>query len=61
MILEYTCENFKSIKNKVTFSMLASKDNTFEDHLISFNGLVLIKLLLFMAPMAPEKPVLLSL
>lgn len=39
MILEYTCENFKSIKNKVTFSMLASKDNTFEDHLISFNGL----------------------
>lgn len=34
MILEYTCENYKSIKDKVTFSMLASKDNALEDFLI---------------------------
>lgn len=37
MILEYTCENHKSIKEKITFSMLASKDNSFEDLLIPFN------------------------
>lgn len=44
MILEYTCENYKSIKDKVTFSMLASKDNSFEDLLISFNGIFVNKL-----------------
>ncbi len=43
MILEYTCENYKSIKEKVTFSMLASKDNSFEDLLIPFNGLLINK------------------
>ena len=31
MILEYTCENYRSIKEKVIFSMLASKDNSFEN------------------------------
>lgn len=44
MILEYTCENYKSIKEKVTFSMLASKDNSFENLLISFNGISVNKL-----------------
>lgn len=36
MLLEYSCENFKSIKDKITFSMLASKDSTFENLLTSF-------------------------
>ncbi|MCI9421348.1 MAG: ATP-binding protein [Dorea sp.] len=43
MIIEYTCENHKSIKEKVTFSMLASKDNSFEDLLIPFNGILVNK------------------
>ncbi len=44
MILEYTCENYKSIKEKVTFSMLASKDSSFENLLIPFNGIFINKM-----------------
>lgn len=44
MILEYTCENYKSIKEKVTFSMLASRDNSFENLLIPFNGISINKI-----------------
>lgn len=44
MILEYTCENFKSIKDKVSFSMLASKDKTHENRLISFDGIRINKI-----------------
>ncbi len=36
MILEYTCENYKSIKDKITFSMIATKDNSFEELLVPF-------------------------
>lgn len=43
MILEYTCENHKSIKEKVTFSMLASKDNSYENLLIPYKGIKLNK------------------
>ncbi len=38
MILEYTCENYKSIKDKIIFSMIASKDNSFSELLIPFDG-----------------------
>lgn len=38
MILEYTCENYKSIKEKITFSMLASKDTSFKELLIPSNN-----------------------
>ncbi len=38
MILEYTCENYRSIKEKVIFSMLASKDNSFENLLVDYKG-----------------------
>lgn len=38
MILEYTCENYRSIKEKVVFSMLASKDNSFENILVDYKG-----------------------
>ena len=33
MLIEYTCDNFRSIKDKVTFSFLASSDDTNEDKL----------------------------
>ncbi len=33
MLLEFSCSNHKSIKDKVTFSLLAGSDNTFEEHL----------------------------
>lgn len=33
MILEFSCSNYKSIKDKVTYSALAGKDNTFEDEI----------------------------
>ena len=43
MILEYTCENYRSIKEKVIFSMLASKDNSFENLLIDYKGIQINK------------------
>ena len=33
MLIEYTCDNFRSIKNKVSFSFLASTDDTNENKL----------------------------
>ena len=33
MILQFSCSNHKSIKEKVTFSAIASSDNTFEETL----------------------------
>lgn len=43
MILEYTCENYRSIKEKVVFSMLASKDNSFENLLVDYKGTLINK------------------
>lgn len=43
MILEYACENFRSIKEKVIFSMLASKDNSFEKLLVDYKGTLINK------------------
>jgi hypothetical protein len=43
MILEYTCENYRSIKEKVVFSMLASKDNSFEKLLVDYKGTLVNK------------------
>lgn len=31
MLIEYTCENFKSIKEKIVFSFSASADDTYDD------------------------------
>lgn len=36
MLLEFSCQNYKSIKNKVTFSAIASKDDTHQDQLKKF-------------------------
>lgn len=38
MLLEFACSNHKSIKDKVVFSALAGKDNTFENELIKFGS-----------------------
>ncbi|WP_294708736.1 ATP/GTP-binding protein [uncultured Fusobacterium sp.] len=37
MILEYRCSNFKSIKDEIVFSMLASSDIEHSEQLIDFN------------------------
>jgi uncharacterized protein len=36
MILEFSCSNYKSIKNKVTFSTIAGTDDTFKELLIPY-------------------------
>ena len=38
MILQFSCSNHKSIKNKVTFSTIAGSDNTFEEKLKTFSN-----------------------
>ena len=38
MILQFSCSNHKSIKNKVTFSTIAGSDNTFEETLKPFSN-----------------------
>ena len=37
MLLEFSCSNHKSIKETISFSMIAGKDNTFEDKLLQYN------------------------
>lgn len=37
MLLEFSCSNHKSIKDKITFSMIAGKDNSDEDRLMSYD------------------------
>lgn len=43
MLLEFSCSNYKSIMNKVTFSFLASKDDTYEDELKSFSNFKVLR------------------
>jgi len=43
MLLEFKCKNHKSIKNEVTFSLLASKDTFNDEYLYSFNDLKVLK------------------
>lgn len=37
MLLEFSCSNHKSVKDKITFSMIAGKDNANEEALLSFD------------------------
>lgn len=37
MLIEYKCENFRSIKDEVSFSFLATPDNTYENKLRFFD------------------------
>ncbi len=43
MLLEFSCSNHKSIRNKVLFSALAGSDNTNEDMLADINGIRVLK------------------
>ena len=43
MLLEFTCSNHKSIRSKVLFSVLAGKDNTYEDKMIEVSGIRVLK------------------
>ncbi len=36
MILEYSCENYRSIKERVSFSLLAGKDHSLEENLYTY-------------------------
>jgi len=38
MILEFSCSNHRSIKNKITFSTIATSDNTHQESLKNFSG-----------------------
>lgn len=38
MLLEFSCQNYKSIKNRVVFSAIASKDDTRENELKKFSN-----------------------
>lgn len=37
MLLEMSCSNFKSIKDKIVFSMMASSDRSHEEELHLYN------------------------
>jgi len=43
MLLEFSCSNHKSIKDKVTFSALAGTDDTFQERLFSFGKYKILK------------------
>lgn len=43
MILQFSCSNHKSIKDKILFSMLASSDNTSKNSLITHNALKILR------------------
>ena len=38
MLLQYSCENHKSIKSRITFSTIAGKDSTREEELKVFDN-----------------------
>ena len=43
MLLEFSCSNHKSIKNRVVFSAVAGKDNTNEELLYPFGSVRVLK------------------
>ena len=43
MLLEFSCSNHKSIREKVFFSTLAGTDTTYEDKIYNFDGLRVLK------------------
>lgn len=43
MLLQFSCSNHKSIKDKVTFSTVASSDNTFEENLRPFSNVRVLR------------------
>ena len=43
MLLQFSCSNFKSIKEKIIFSAVASKDEQFEDCLINIDKIRVLR------------------
>lgn len=43
MLLQFSCSNHKSIKNKVTFSLIAGKDNSNEEEIVNIAGLRILR------------------
>ena len=43
MLLEFSCSNHKSIKDKVLFSVVAGTDTTFEDKIEEITGIRVLK------------------
>ena len=43
MLLEFSCSNPKSIKNKIIFSAVAGKDTTFEEKTEEIAGVKVLK------------------
>lgn len=43
MLLEFSCSNHKSIKDKIIFSMIAGSDNTFEEYLKVYDSFKVLR------------------
>ena len=43
MLLEFSCSNYKSIKEKVVFSFIAGKDDTFQNELREFSNFKVLR------------------
>ena len=43
MLLEFSCSNHKSIREEIIFSAIASSDNTFENRMIKFSNIRVLK------------------
>lgn len=50
MILEYSCKNYKSIKNEIVFSMLASKDTSMKNELLRFCDVSILRMACILGP-----------
>ena len=60
MLLQYSVENFQSIRDRITLSMVASNDDLLKDNTIKFNNINLLKSIVFMVQMLLQDDILLS-
>ena len=44
MLLQFSCENHKSIKDRITFSTIAGKDTAYESDLKSFGNMNVVRM-----------------
>lgn len=44
MLLQFSCQNYKSIKDRITFSTIASKDTTYEEDLKVFDNFRVLRM-----------------
>lgn len=55
MLLQYSVENFQSIRDRITLSMVASNDDLLKDNTIKFNNINLLKSIAIYGPNASGK------